>query len=187
MHLAQGFGGCGINRHFLILLPGYRIPQPFRVNVANEHFRAVGGKGARDFPSNAGCSGRYQYTLIIHKWFSYPFYLVAWVCASTNQSHLSMPRETSVNRSAVSASSSSSARSMVLRASRPKVDSARATASTWAAPSAMSNGYSARRERCAAARTVPSAMPPNCTTRSEIKSTYEATASYVDLISERVE
>src|SRR5437016_13497618 len=107
MHLAQGFGGCGINRHFLIVLPGYRIPQPFRVNVANEHFRAVGGKGARDFPSNAGCSGRYQYTLIIHKWFSYPFYLVAWVCASTNQSHLSMARETSVNRSAVSASSSS--------------------------------------------------------------------------------
>src|SRR5438874_9444392 len=167
MHLAQGFGGCGINRHFLIVLPGYRIPQPFRVNVANEHFRAVGGKGARDFPSNAGCSGRYQYTLIIHKWFSYPFYLVAWVCASTNQSHLSMPRETSVNRSAVSASSSSSARSMVLRASRPEVDIARAIASTCAALSAMSSGFFARWERCAVVRMVAWAMPPICTTHSE--------------------
>src|SRR5438552_7261613 len=156
MHLAQGFGGCGINRHFLIVLPGYRIPQPFRVNVANEHFRAVGGKGARDFPSNAGCSGRYQYTLIIHKWFSYPFYLVAWVCASTNQSHLSMPRETSVNRSAVSASSRASVSSMVMRAARPKVESKRATASTCAAPSAIAKGYSSSLERAAATRAVPS-------------------------------
>jgi hypothetical protein len=57
-------------------------------------------------------------------------YFVAWEWASTNHSHLSMPRETSVNRSAVSASSKASASSIVARASRPKVESARATAST---------------------------------------------------------
>ena len=38
------------------------------------------------------------------------------VCASTNHSHLSMPRETSVNRSAVSRSPSSLASSMAFRA-----------------------------------------------------------------------
>ena len=35
------------------------------------------------------------------------YYFEAWVWASTNQSHLSIPRETSVKRSALSASSSS--------------------------------------------------------------------------------
>src|SRR3954470_15863903 len=52
--------------------------------------------------------------------------------ASTNHSHLSIPREISVNRSAVSASSNSPASLIVLRASRPNVASARATASTCA-------------------------------------------------------
>src|SRR5882672_7343953 len=59
--------------------------------------------------------------LIIHRSYSC-FYFVAWVWASTNQSHLSMPRETSVKMSAVSASSNSSASSIVLRASCPKVE-----------------------------------------------------------------
>src|SRR5262249_26243067 len=40
----------------------------------------------------------------------------AWRCASTNHSHLSMPRDTSVNRSAVSRSPSSLAWSMPFRA-----------------------------------------------------------------------
>src|SRR5204863_217531 len=62
--------------------------------------------------------------------------------------------------------------------SRPKVESARATASTWSAPSAMSSGYSSRRERAAATRTVPRAIPPNCTIRSAIRSTWEATDSF---------
>ncbi len=51
-------------------------------------------------------------------------------CASTNHSHLSMPREISVQRSAVPASSSSSASLIVPRMSCPKVESAFATAST---------------------------------------------------------
>ena len=59
----------------------------------------------------------------------------------------------------------------LIRASRPNVDNARATASTWAAPSAMSSGYSSSRDREAATRTVPSAIPPSCTTRSAIRST----------------
>lgn len=44
-------------------------------------------------------------------------YLAAWEWASTNQSHLSMPRETSVHRSAVSASSRALASLMVERIS----------------------------------------------------------------------
>ena len=52
-------------------------------------------------------------------------HLLAWVWASTNQSHLSMPRETSVKMSVVSASLSPCVSSMVTRASRPNVDSAR--------------------------------------------------------------
>jgi hypothetical protein len=43
-------------------------------------------------------------------------YFVAWEWASTNHNHLSIPREISVNRSAVSASSSSPASLIVLRA-----------------------------------------------------------------------
>jgi hypothetical protein len=67
-------------------------------------------------------------------------YFVAWEWASTNQCYF-YPREISVNISAVSASSSSSASLIVWRASSPNVDSALATASTWARPSASVSGY----------------------------------------------
>ena len=58
------------------------------------------------------------------------FYFVAWEWASTNHSHLSIPREISVKMSAVSLSSKASTSSMVARADSPKVESARASAST---------------------------------------------------------
>ena len=63
-------------------------------------------------------------------------------CASTNHSHLSMPRETSVNRSAVSRSPSSLASSMAFRAALPNAARADDSASTWLRPSTAFAGYS---------------------------------------------
>src|SRR5262249_39813713 len=82
-------------------------------------------------------------------------------CASTNHSHLSMPRDTSVNRSAVSRSRRSLAWSMPFRAAEPNAASAKDSASTWLQPSTAFAGYSASDDRCAAVRAVPSATPPS--------------------------
>src|SRR6266478_3916506 len=80
--------------------------------------------------------------------------------ASTNHSHLSTPREISVNMSAVSRSPSSSAWSMPLRADLPNAAKADDSASTWLRPS-TALGYSVNDERLAAMRAVPSAAPPS--------------------------
>src|SRR5207302_6521232 len=70
-------------------------------------------------------------------------YRSACKCASTNHSHLSMPRDTSVNKSAVSRSFSSLAWSMALRADLPNAARAEDSASTWLRPSTALAGYSA--------------------------------------------
>ena len=100
-------------------------------------------------------------------------------CASTNQSHLSMPRDTSVNRSAVSRSPRSLVSSMAFRASLPKAARAEERASTWLRPSAILSGYSGSELRFATTRAVPSATPPSWTARSAISSTYSSISSLI--------
>src|SRR5262249_10784171 len=95
----------------------------------------------------------------------------AWRGASTNTSHLSIPRDTSVNRSAVSRSPSSLAWSMPFRAAAPNAARADDSASTCPRPSTAFSGYSASDDRFATIRAVPSATPPSCTARSAMSST----------------
>ena len=66
-------------------------------------------------------------------------------CALTNHSHLSMPCDTSVNRSAVSRSPKSLAWSMPFRTAVPNAASADDSASTWLRPSTVLAGYSTQR------------------------------------------
>src|SRR5207247_9234319 len=61
-------------------------------------------------------------------------------CASTNQSHLSVPREISVRMSALPASSSSFISSMPTRTVRPNAASASDSAATCCAPVESVNG-----------------------------------------------
>src|SRR5947208_9799414 len=107
-----------------------------------------------------------------------PLHRSACRCASTNQSHLSTPRETSVKRSAVSASESSLERSISARTSLPNALRTAESASTCSRPSPPLTAYSGSDERLAATRAVPSATPPSCTARSAIRSTYSSTASF---------
>jgi len=65
---------------------------------------------------------------------------VACACASTSQSSLSMPRETSVNKSAVSASPALLAVSIARRVLAPQFASALDNAATCFCPEAKSNG-----------------------------------------------
>ena len=65
---------------------------------------------------------------------------VACPCASTSQSSLSMPRETPVNKSAVSASPALLAVSMAVRVVAPKVASALDKAAMWDFPEEASSG-----------------------------------------------
>src|SRR6516225_4911814 len=90
-----------------------------------------------------------------------------------------MPRDTSVNRSAVSRSPSSLACPMACRAALPKAARADDRASTWLRPSAALAGYSGSELRLATIRAVPSATPPSCTARSAISSTYSSTSSLI--------
>src|SRR5881227_3977679 len=71
-----------------------------------------------------------------------PLHRSACRCASTNQSHLSTPRETSVKRSAVSASESSLERSISARTSLPNALRTAESASTCSRPSPRLTGYS---------------------------------------------
>src|SRR6185503_9624786 len=68
------------------------------------------------------------------------FHSFACACASTNQSSLSAPRETSVNKSAVSASPASLASSMAVRALAPNFASALDNAATCSLPEEMFSG-----------------------------------------------
>jgi hypothetical protein len=65
-----------------------------------------------------------------HRRYLFPGHRSSCKCVSTNHSHLSMPRETSVNRSAVSRSPRSLASLMAFRAALPNVASAVDRAST---------------------------------------------------------
>ena len=78
-----------------------------------------------------------------------------------NQSHLSVPREISVNTSAESASFISLLLSMAWRATLPKAARAEERASTCALPLPLFVLYSAKLERFAIERAVPSTMPPS--------------------------
>src|SRR5207253_4369807 len=83
----------------------------------------------------------------------------AW--ASTNHSHLSTPREISVQMSVESASPNSSVSSMARRMRSPKLASALDNAQTCSSPLEMLMGYCGSSDRSATIALVPSAMPPN--------------------------
>src|SRR5438445_8931926 len=99
----------------------------------------------------------------------------AW--ASTNHSHLSTPREISVQMSVESASPSSSVSSIARRMRSPKLASAFDSAQTCSSPLEMLMGYWGSSDRSATIAPVPSAMPPNWITRSASRSTYSSAAS----------
>src|SRR5256886_11344864 len=99
----------------------------------------------------------------------------AW--ASTNHSHLSTPREISVQMSVESASPSSSVSSMARRIRSPKLASALDRAHTCSSPLEMLIGYCGSSERSATMAVTPSATPPSWTMRSASRSTYSSAAA----------
>src|SRR5438132_1393798 len=82
-------------------------------------------------------------------------------CASTNHSHLSVPREISVQMSDASTSSRSAVWSIARRTRSPKPDSAEDRAHTCSSPVEIVSGYSGSSDRSATTRAVPSAIPPS--------------------------
>src|SRR5207249_4217800 len=82
-------------------------------------------------------------------------------CDSTNHSHLSVPREISVQMSDESTSPRSAVWSMARRMRSPKLDSADDRAHTCSSPVEIVSGYSGSSERSATTRAVPSAVPPS--------------------------
>src|SRR5437016_10327574 len=98
-------------------------------------------------------------------------------CASTNHSHLSTPREISVQMSVASVSPSSSVSSIARRMRSPKVASALDSAHTCSSPLEMLIGYCGSSERSATIALTPSATPPSCTMRSASRSPYSSAAA----------
>jgi len=87
-------------------------------------------------------------------------------------SALSAVRDTSVNRSAVSASSKPAASLIAWRCASASEPYRSARISRWPVPSTASGGYSSIHDADAAIRAVPSAVPPKVVARSAMVSTW---------------